>query len=278
MTRPERTVVDRPNKSAGCEACGSTNRTRLNSSEKSGHRCEECGLVTWEQSARHVVSFRDAAKSERQARIRWSRLSTYLNHPRPTILDVGCGGSPFLSIAARRGWRCHGVERAENVSAATTRCGCTVTPLDDWKLSYPTGFFDAVTAWYVLDDVADPQRLFEECRRVLKPSGILAIECRNARSWQTTFGDERREQFWNTSGDRLFTTKALQTLAARNGFAPCIGPGFGRLEQLSLRMASYAFLTQLGSNSLRVLNVPNEVQMFFRAGDPSELSARRNAA
>ncbi|MFN2640425.1 MAG: class I SAM-dependent methyltransferase [Actinomycetota bacterium] len=98
------------------------------------------------------------------------------------ILDVGCAYGWFLEAARERGWQTSGVEVEEATAHVARDAGLDVTLglLDD--ANFPDASFDVVGLWDVLEHVPGTDAFLAECRRVLRPGGILAVQSPNVRS------------------------------------------------------------------------------------------------
>lgn len=93
-------------------------------------------------------------------------LSAYENEAFGSILDYGCGGSPYRQVFQAEEYR-----RADYVD-----CGgidCLIGP--DGRLTYPDDSFDLVLSTQVLEHVFQPQDYLKEALRVLKPGGKLIL-------------------------------------------------------------------------------------------------------
>ncbi len=92
------------------------------------------------------------------------------------VLDLGCGEGDFLKICQERGLECFGVDISSYaLKKAKKRIGGELRKLDleREKLVWPDGFFDAVTAFDLLEHLKSPDLLFSETYRVLKKGGIF---------------------------------------------------------------------------------------------------------
>ena len=98
------------------------------------------------------------------------------------LLDYGCGTGHFLAGARRAGWQVTGLEpndRARHDAAA--RVGLPI--LDAPALAgLPTGSFDVITLWHVLEHVHTLQETLAQLVTVLRPGGKLLIAVPNAES------------------------------------------------------------------------------------------------
>jgi len=103
---------------------------------------------------------------------------------RGRVLDVGAGAGEVLAELRRLGWEVEGVDPdAAAVEGARRNHGLTTLQagtLEDQR--YPAGSFDAVVSSHAIEHVHDPIGLLCECRRVLKPGGVLIVATPNAGS------------------------------------------------------------------------------------------------
>jgi len=106
-------------------------------------------------------------------------------HPGDDVLDVGCGsGMALRLLAARTGsGMVAGVDLSPTMVAMSRRRNQGLTKAgrldvrrgDAMALPFPDEGFDAVTAVETLYFWPDPLRGLQECRRVLRPGGWLAV-------------------------------------------------------------------------------------------------------
>lgn len=94
------------------------------------------------------------------------------------ILDIGCASGLFLKLAGDDGWEPFGIEPSEHLYQHARLLladeGRIIrTTLQDAAL--PTGFFDVVTFWDVLEHVPDPLCFMRTCASLLKPGGHLFL-------------------------------------------------------------------------------------------------------
>lgn len=99
------------------------------------------------------------------------------------ILDVGCGLGFFLDgIQKHSDWKVYGVEiAAKAVDFAREKLGLDVHQGELADVHYPDGYFDYIQLHNVLEHVREPMTLLRECRRILKPDGILDLRVPNGR-------------------------------------------------------------------------------------------------
>jgi 2-polyprenyl-3-methyl-5-hydroxy-6-metoxy-1,4-benzoquinol methylase len=159
-----------------CGACDNSWRSNMYDEEKI--RDIYCGV---EYESNPYFSY----DVQQDATLATPRVKNYLRaldylEPVPTagrLLDIGCGSGSFLALAQKRGWEPHGVEMSPGLSSACERnLGTPVITgrFEDVKL--PTGRFDVVTMWDVIEHVVDPGFCVRKVKELLRPGG-LAVFC-----------------------------------------------------------------------------------------------------
>jgi len=100
------------------------------------------------------------------------------------VLDVGAGvGGPARRMAYKHGARLWGVELSKSVCQTAVALTALVGLQDQVQfkqgsalaLPFPDGAFDVVVMQHVAMQVAEKERLFAECVRVLNGGGVLAL-------------------------------------------------------------------------------------------------------
>lgn len=152
------------------------------------------------------------------------RIRTLLRNSRPTsVLEVGVGRgriTPWIQGP----WPYIGVE--VNNALMTEACKCVPDPLilaSGTHLPFRERSFDAVVSFDVFMHVWQREMFLRECRRVLKPNGILVINFlrRFSRGWgKYMLGWARRPLTTWRSRDRHYdTTRAVELLLSEIGFS-----------------------------------------------------------
>jgi SAM-dependent methyltransferase len=105
------------------------------------------------------------------------------------VLEVGCGAGVDLARFARGGARVTGVDLAAS-AIELARANFSQQGLqgefhvaDGERLPFGDNTFDLVYAHGVVQYTVNPQRLIDECRRVLKPDGRAVFQVYNRISW-----------------------------------------------------------------------------------------------
>jgi ubiquinone/menaquinone biosynthesis C-methylase UbiE len=180
-----------------CPVCGSTDRV-LSLPAADLMQCATCDVlyVSPRPTAGAIEAFYSAngrydrwdAQSGRAGM--WRRRLDRVKRLVPSggrLLDVGTGQGDFGAYANKY-FEVEATEiSSEGVRLARERHGLVVHHGNLIGLGLPAERYDAITLWHVLEHVANPRDVVAECRRVLKPGGVLAIAVPNAdEDWRFT--------------------------------------------------------------------------------------------
>ena len=117
------------------------------------------------------------------------RLVNFGGYRGRSVLEVGCGAGVDLARFAKGGAEVTGVDLAPS-AIGLARTNFVQQGLDGQfeiadgeQLPFRDGSFDLVYAHGVVQYTAHPQRLVDECRRVLKPGGEAIFQVYNRVSW-----------------------------------------------------------------------------------------------
>jgi 2-polyprenyl-3-methyl-5-hydroxy-6-metoxy-1,4-benzoquinol methylase len=92
------------------------------------------------------------------------------------ILDIGTAGGSFLGVAKHHGWDVQGCEPSKWLAEwGSSHYGINVHPGTVFDMKLDDAMFDVVTLWDVLEHTPDPSAVLKECRRILKPGGLLIV-------------------------------------------------------------------------------------------------------
>jgi len=158
----------------------------------------------------HGAEIAGAFEKRLEARLRLRVVADALRSaPERTALEVGCGAGYLLDRLRGMGWTVAGTELSDAyLRFATERLGLPVAR------RRPPGPFGAVLLFNVLSHVPDPAAEFDQCRRDLRPGGILVLETGNAAEVAPArvghFGAP--EHVWH------FSESTLRTLLEKCGF------------------------------------------------------------
>jgi 2-polyprenyl-3-methyl-5-hydroxy-6-metoxy-1,4-benzoquinol methylase len=106
------------------------------------------------------------------------------------ILDIGCGTGEFLNFMNRVGWKTTGIEPAASPREFAKQ-QYNLNIFDENELdNLPTGGFDVITLWHVLEHVPDLNNRIDQIKRLLTKDGLLVVALPNCESWDAVFYQE----------------------------------------------------------------------------------------
>jgi SAM-dependent methyltransferase len=117
------------------------------------------------------------------------RLVAFDGYRGRSVLEIGCGAGVDLARFARGGANVTGVDIAAaaidlaRANFAQQGLSGRFDVADGERLPFPDHTFDLVYAHGVVQYTANPQKLVDECRRVLKPGGEAIFQVYNRISW-----------------------------------------------------------------------------------------------
>ena len=192
-------------------------------------RCESCGLVY--ENPRYPESiilkgYRQASggghDSQYEMRVdnfhrTLTKLREHLPAPRARILDVGSAGGAFLEAATRFGYEAWGLEPSKDLTQRAVARGLKAKEgtLADHGLAEQS--FDMICMWDVIEHLVDPALALRQIHALLKPGGILLVNCPDIGTWQAKIFGRR---FWWFMSVHLhhFSRRTLAEICRRNGF------------------------------------------------------------
>ncbi len=200
-------------------------------------RCTACGQLVSQISEgeyqRSMQAFDSAAFNlpgarESQRRFKYARRRLTLarrllgvSAAPPKLLDVGCSRGDFVAAATQLGFAAEGVEPAPHIAEAARTAGRHVHTglLDEQK--FPDASFDVVSLFEVIEHLRAPLPLLAECRRILRPGGIVIISTGNTASWTARVMQSRWDYFQiakDAGHISFFNPRSMTLAAARAGF------------------------------------------------------------
>lgn len=201
-------------------------------------RCGECGQlmsqIGAEAYARSMKRFdapefnrptaRETARRRQVAHRRLARVACLIGQPaaKCRLVDVGCSRGDFVAFAQDFGFVAEGVEPAPHIAAEARTAGRNVKTGVLEEQSYAEASFDCVTLFEVIEHLPAPLALLAECRRILRPAGVLLLSTGNAASW-TARALKGRWDYFRIDQDAghvsFFSPRSLALAAERAGFS-----------------------------------------------------------
>lgn len=103
---------------------------------------------------------------------------------RSSILDIGCGHADFLSSVYQKTPEVYGLDPDSYALSRNTTITYKLCGLAD-HIPFPDNTFDLVSLAWVLEHIEEPEKVFTEIHRVLKPGGKMIFLTPNAWNYVT---------------------------------------------------------------------------------------------
>lgn len=252
-------------------------------------RCRACGLVfTDPRPAAAEISKGYAESSDKEyleessnrsinAHISLATIRRF--KPSGKLLEIGCAVGYFLN-AARTDYEVAGVEPGRWACAeARRRFGLEVRQEGFLEARLPGNSFDVVAAVDVIEHLEDPAAFIRECRRVLKPGGVLYLVTPDIESLSARL---LGGSWWGLRPAHLyyFSRRTLGELLKREGLETELARSFGRIFSLGYwasRLKNYpAFFRKPVSTVIAALGLEDKI-FYLNTRDSLEVIARRPA-
>ncbi len=135
------------------------------------------------------------------------------------ILDFGCGTGDFVVAASHHGFAASGYEPDKHAGTLAKEKGVAVLNNAGELENLPSGSFDVVTMWHVLEHLHHPDQTLEMLEKLLTNDGLLFVaapmaNCADAEYYLASWAayDVPRHLFH-------FTPRSLTRLAEKKGFS-----------------------------------------------------------
>jgi ubiquinone/menaquinone biosynthesis C-methylase UbiE len=210
-----------------CRACGSKRYQRvLVKDEYSFCKCSDCGLIFLDAifsdlEIEKIYSYYSNCRQDFNAitEIRYKELLKKFEKVRSTnnILDVGCGIGHFLNVASLAGWNAYGTEISDEACRIAGQKNKNVHYGELKNIKFQDNHFDVITLFEVLEHVADPSALLQECRRVLRTGGVIYGTTPNYNSLDRFLAGDKWKVY-HPEHLSYFDIKSLRFLMEKAGF------------------------------------------------------------
>lgn len=170
----------------------------------------------------------DADHWQRVFERRLDKIDTLIKHDgQLRVLDVGCGVGDFLSFMKAHGWDVWGIEPSQAFHEELERRSVNIVPrlvedITDSEWS-DLGQFDVINMSQFLEHVRKPVQILEAVMGLLRPGGLLTLECPNDfNPFQMSAVDSQGLPMWWISPLHInyFDFQSLENLCRRVGCEP----------------------------------------------------------
>ncbi|MBP9822441.1 MAG: class I SAM-dependent methyltransferase [Candidatus Pacebacteria bacterium] len=134
------------------------------------------------------------------------------------LLDVGAATGFFMGMAKEDGWQVKGVEISSWAAQAGRDSGLDVVTglIEDGN--FKAEEFDAVTFWDVFEHVPNPRVELKNVSKIMKPSGVLAMNMPDGGSLYARLMGSRWHSFVPPEHLNYFNPKSLRMMLESEGF------------------------------------------------------------
>ena len=200
--------------------------------------------------------------------------------PTPRVLDIGCATGIFLEVAREAGWRAEGLDISAYALERARQKGFQVHRGTLPGVSLPEGEYDLITMWDLIEHVPDPAALLAECRRLLRPGGVIAISTPDAGSLLAHLLGGRWLGFRSIDEHLYFFSRmTLGAMLTAAGFEPRRFVAVGKHLALPRLVERMRFYTRVGALLLRnVDRVVPKLSLYVNPRDTMVALARRPPA
>ncbi|MBC8506392.1 MAG: class I SAM-dependent methyltransferase [Anaerolineales bacterium] len=193
------------------------------------------------------------------------------------ILDIGTAAGAFLGVAKSRGWEVAGSEPNRWMAEwGNEHYGIDIQPGTVFDMNLPDAHYDVVTLWDVLEHTPDPKAVLRECRRVLKPNGLLIVNYPDINSVIARLMG-RKWVFLISVHLYFFTIQTIREMLNQTGFKMQRSKMHWQSLELGyifFRMGPYiSWLSKLGTKIATVLRVQH-MQIPYWMGQTLVLARR----
>ena len=134
-----------------------------------------------------------------------------------SLLDIGTGTGAFLHKAAQSGWSVTGLEPDDGARKICKDKYNLQVETPEKLFDLPTGKFDVVTMWHVLEHVHQLHEYMDQIKRVLKKDGVALIALPNHTSLDAQHYKEHWAAYDVPRHLYHFSPMAMDKLTAQHG-------------------------------------------------------------
>lgn len=138
------------------------------------------------------------------------------------VLDIGCGDGALLEALKARGWKCYGTDVSRQAYGIAKKKLENIYLGQLKEAKFEAEKFDLIMFNHSFEHLLDPNAELEECRRILKPGGLIYLSVPNINTKQYDVTGE----FWHhleiPRHIYHYTSATLQKLLQKHGYQPIL--------------------------------------------------------
>ena len=253
-----------------CDICKSTESIELLALLGSAyHQCIHCGLIYAKWVAKDYEDLNEsafaaeiedyAAKVEKNGKHTRRKLRKFDQYrQRNTFLEIGCNAGATLVAARENRWEVKGVDiSATAATYAREHFDLDVHNGTVESACYPDDYFDVIFSNATLEHIQHPLSTLTECKRILRPGGVLYANTVNWDSYTREILGANWLLIHPAHHIHLFTPKNILALCDYSGLdhlktwttgarvrANAVGSDFKTSWLLNLTKGPLSFLTR----------------------------------
>lgn len=263
-------------KVSSCNLCGKNNYKAFCPENGRGLvQCENCGLVfvaeqadpqelyalygeTYFQNAEsgevgYTNYIADEGNIRQTARKRFAHIERFAQKGR--MIDIGCAMGFFVDEASKRGWQVEGLDISQFATEYVTKnFGHKSHNGSLLEVDLPTGAYDLVTMWDVIEHVPDPQAYLKRVAELLKTGGVVELATPDVGSLPAQITGKQWIGY-KLSDEHVyyFAVKTLSAMLEKAGFEVVHVRHVGKFVTLRLFLDRLGFYMPLLSKPLQWL-------------------------
>lgn len=135
-----------------------------------------------------------------------------------SLLDIGCSGGYFLSVANKQGFETSGIEPNEQESGYAIKHGINIVGSTISDLNQGATF-DVITLWDVLEHIREPVKYLSNLRTHLNRSGLIFVQIPSSDSLAARVMREACNMFDGIEHLTLFSLRSLDIAFQKAGYS-----------------------------------------------------------
>ena len=129
------------------------------------------------------------------------------------LLDVGCGPGGMMTPFIQNNWSCIGIENSDEHCNYGKKMGIPLKKIDAENFYDKKSKFDLIVIIGSLEHVYNPNKVMENCKKMIKRGGYLLLEGKGKIINHST-------KFFNHNHHRIFSRNSIQLMMLKYNFEP----------------------------------------------------------